>query len=756
MLLGQDRSPLPPEFVYLHTCAAFRRILKRLRRITVRWCARILLAALSITCASSGIGSGIQDNPARLPASLIPPIQDYPDQLDTSLQALGRGVGDYLNGAYAAALEALPGEQAAKNLALGDYVLLYRAKANLMLERAEEALRLFRLVQARYADSPLYPDAVLGVCLAQLKLHDSNGALATLQNPALDGRADAYFCRGRALEDLGRQQEAKELYLRVYCDFVNSASADQARDRLLALSPKALASTQNYKSLLVRADNLLRAGRNREARTLLLQLQKVRVPEKLSAEKRSLLYADAEYHLGKASVVLPHLRKVTAADPALHARALYIEGACYRRLKQEESFLKTRDRALEMYPKSPYTEQFLSAVASQFDVSNDIEKAQAAYRTLYERFPKGQHAERALWRMSLFSYVQKKPAEAVQGFYRYLREHRNPTSAIPAIYWMARCYQGMGDISHASFLLEEVRRLASYSYYSRRASEAEQSLKKSPDGADRPFSGLDFTDVTEAVDAMRLPLSTVAEPSGEAAGILERGRQLMAADLPDLALSELRSGIRRFPSERSLSYITSRIYESKDEYFEAIATLRQAFPDYNDRAIDTLPKEIWQVLFPVKHWQVISTQAAKYNIDPNLVLGIIRQESSFEEEARSPANARGLMQVLPSTGRMIARQAGVRRYSVRKLYTADTNITLGLRHFSSLLQQFGNREELALAAYNAGDDRAERWSNEFGLADMAEFVERIPFSETRGYIKQVMTNQAHYALLTSSLAATER
>ncbi len=756
MLLGQDRLPLPPARVCVCICTAFVRTLKRLRTISARRFAGILVAALSLACPFIGIGGGIQNSPARLPASLNPPTKDYPAQLDSSLQALGRGVEDYLNSGYAAALEALPGEEAAKNMALGDYVLLYRAKANLMLERGDEALRLFRLVHTRYADSPLYSDALLGECLAHLKLHDAEAALAALQNPALDGRADAFFYRGRALEDLGRQQEANELYLRVYCNFVNSASADQARERLLALSPRALSSTQNYKSLLVRADNLLRAGRNREARALLLQLQKVRAPEKLSGEKRSLLQADAEYHLGKTAAVLPLLRKVTAADPALHARALYLEGACYRRLKREESFLRARDRALEIYPKSPYTEQLLSAVASQFDVSNDMERAQEAYRSLYERFPKGQHAERALWRMSLFAYVRKQPVEAVQGFYRYLREYPNPASAIPAIYWMARCYQSMGDISHASLLLERVLQLAHHSYYSRRATEAEQSLKKSSNGQDRLFSGLNFADVTAAVDAIQLPLPAVTEPFGEAARILERGRQLMAADLPDLALSELRSGIRRFPSERALSYIMSRVYESRDEYFEAIAALRHAFPDYNDRPIETLPKEIWQVLFPVKHWQVISTQAAKYGIDPNLVLGIIRQESSFEEEARSPANARGLMQVLPSTGRMIARQAGVRRYSVGKLYVAETNITLGLRHFSSLLQQFGNREELALAAYNAGDDRAELWSNEFGLADMAEFVERVPFSETRGYIKQVMTNQAHYALLTPSLAATER
>jgi soluble lytic murein transglycosylase len=130
-------------------------------------------------------------------------------------------------------------------------------------------------------------------------------------------------------------------------------------------------------------------------------------------------------------------------------------------------------------------------------------------------------------------------------------------------------------------------------------------------------------------------------------------------------------------------------------------------------------------------------------------LAVIRQESAFEENARSRANARGLMQILPSTGRNLARQARVTRFNAKKLYQADTNITLGTRFLASLLQQYG-KSELALAAYNAGDSRVDRWLKEWGNLDMAEFVEQIPFSETRAYVKQVLNNKVRYSSLTSS------
>jgi soluble lytic murein transglycosylase len=135
-------------------------------------------------------------------------------------------------------------------------------------------------------------------------------------------------------------------------------------------------------------------------------------------------------------------------------------------------------------------------------------------------------------------------------------------------------------------------------------------------------------------------------------------------------------------------------------------------------------------------------------LDPNFILSVIRQESGFEEKARSKANALGLMQIMPATGKKLAKQAAIRRYTSKKLLQADTNITLGAKYLASLMQQYG-KEELALAAYNAGNTRVDRWLKEFGNVDMVEFVEQIPFSETRGYVKQVLSNKSHYNLLTS-------
>ena len=223
-----------------------------------------------------------------------------------------------------------------------------------------------------------------------------------------------------------------------------------------------------------------------------------------------------------------------------------------------------------------------------------------------------------------------------------------------------------------------------------------------------------------------------------------------------MAISELRWTSQRFPQDdKPLSYIMARIHASNDDYQRGIAGLRGIFPDYASMRIAALPDEIWQLLFPVRHWDIVSAEAAKNQLDPSLIMGLIRQESAFNEKARSSADARGLMQILPATASKLARQARIPRYNAKKLFQAETNIVLGTRYLDFLVRRYG-KTELALAAYNAGSTRVDLWLKEFGNVDMPEFVEKIPFSETRGYIKQVLSNQALYGLLTSSAAPGTR
>jgi soluble lytic murein transglycosylase len=170
-------------------------------------------------------------------------------------------------------------------------------------------------------------------------------------------------------------------------------------------------------------------------------------------------------------------------------------------------------------------------------------------------------------------------------------------------------------------------------------------------------------------------------------------------------------------------------------------------PAYLGIGVENAPTSFWHLAFPMPYREPLETYSRQNNLDPFLVAALIRQESEFNVRVISHANAYGLMQVLPSTGRQLARELHIRRFSARDLLTPNRNLQLGTRYFRWLLNSLGDREEEALAAFNAGKSRVDRWNSWGPFREPAEFVETIPFQETRNYVEIVMRNADVYRRL---------
>jgi soluble lytic murein transglycosylase len=159
-----------------------------------------------------------------------------------------------------------------------------------------------------------------------------------------------------------------------------------------------------------------------------------------------------------------------------------------------------------------------------------------------------------------------------------------------------------------------------------------------------------------------------------------------------------------------------------------------------------LPAEILQVIFPLTYWDSIRKQSTARGLDPYVVAALIAQESTFDAKVRSNANAWGLMQIVPSTGRRLARNLGMRRFSTATLTDPEANIRMGTLYFSRLIEQFGGTY-YALASYNAGESRVVRWKAERPGLDQDEFIDDIPFPETQNYVKRILGTAEDYRLL---------
>jgi soluble lytic murein transglycosylase len=171
--------------------------------------------------------------------------------------------------------------------------------------------------------------------------------------------------------------------------------------------------------------------------------------------------------------------------------------------------------------------------------------------------------------------------------------------------------------------------------------------------------------------------------------------------------------------------------------------MKRAYPQYIAAGGERLPVELRRIIFPLGYAELIATYSRSRGLDPSLVSALIAQESAFQADAKSSANAYGLMQIVPRTGRRLARQDGLRRFSTRMLVDPKINVRLGTRYFAQLVGQFSG-VHLALAGYNAGESRVRLWTSERAGLPVDEFVDDIPFPETQSYVKRILSMAEDY------------
>src|SRR5436190_2633437 len=214
----------------------------------------------------------------------------------------------------------------------------------------------------------------------------------------------------------------------------------------------------------------------------------------------------------------------------------------------------------------------------------------------------------------------------------------------------------------------------------------------------------------------------------------------------DDGLNELRYAQRISGSSPVVDATIAWVYHERHELRRAIILMRRAYPQHLAVGGEGLPAEILQIIFPLTYWDSIQRNARLHGLDPYLIAALIAQESTFDPEAHSSANAWGLMQIVPATGRRLARGLGIRRFSTPMLTRADINIRMGTLYFSDLVKQFGGAY-YALASYNAGESRVVRWKMERPGLDEDEFIDDIPFPETQNYVKRILGTAEDYRRL---------
>ena len=441
--------------------------------------------------------------------------------------------------------------------------------------------------------------------------------------------------------------------------------------------------------------------------------------------------AKAHFMLGQAHLAAGHYTKAEQVLRTVHDRygdpaALYRIASLFVRKNREDRAIAAYTSFAKRYPQHDLADDALWQAAKAAERNSQFARAETLYGRLAEHYPQTDYGDEARWGVGFALYCQEQYAQALATFERASQQARQPHLIDQSLYWAGKSAERLGQTEAATEFYRRAATEFPRSYYSARAVQMghreQVQLKGRPSDNRRP-----------------------ASPALAQRAQLERAGLLNQLGLRDWSAAEMKQAIRDYAGQEAALKVIR-------DYCEALGFRDQALR-LSLRLFDGQDPEEWSRIYPTYYWEEIAAAGAEAQIDPYLVLSVIRQESTFDENAVSRVGARGLMQIMPHTGLTLARTLKIKPFELRELFDPAVSIRLGSYFLGDQLRQFAAGPgadlgfELGLAAYNAGPHNARQWLERWPAEDPDAFVERIPFKETRLYVKLVLKNYAIYKAL---------
>jgi soluble lytic murein transglycosylase len=649
---------------------------------------------------------------------------------------LALGHAYLLDHRYADALTSFGKANAAGN-ALDDYADYFSAQADLQSSQFAAANAILGGFATRYPDSVFAdqtPILQANVLLQQNEPAQARTELTALGSQPIAARPGYLLALAKADAALGQTADALVLYRHILNSFPLSVEAGVTQT-LLQGNGQWLALPVSERRQ--HADALLNGGRYREAA---LEFRALATSAGLSdGERNGLLLSAATCDLKLNHLSADSLSGIPDTNDENGAHRLYLLLELARSAK-DTATLETLDGQLRnRFPTSGWLAQALLSSGNMYMLERNYTAAVPLYVELARRFPQAKEADNAHWRATWLEYRLRNFAQAATMMDEQLRLFPNGPNTPAAVYWRGRLYldQAHDPATAAAYFETDVRVYQHY-YYAAIARERLTAIGPGVTPASVPM--------LEAMEPEQIPELTEYVPQDDPH--LAKAHLLANAGLNDYLSPEIHAAEG---SEHWGALALANLYTSFGESAKAMRQLKSAIPFYTSAPIDELPLDYWNILFPKDYWATIQTEAARNGLDPYMVASLIRQESEFNPRVVSYANAWGLMQLLPSTGREIARKIGLSSHlPPEALLDPTINIKLGCVYLKQTLDRFGGHQEYAFASYNAGESRVEDWESSNDYTGMDEFVESIPFTQTREYVQALMRNEEIYRELAES------
>ncbi len=575
-----------------------------------------------------------------------------------------------------------------------DYVLFFMARAYKELDKPEDSAKCVSQILKTYPDSPLRK-RVRAFEITKLAL-DSDSYFAHLESYVADYPEDAEmtFVLARLLKDKGIADRSRKMLIRLYTG--NTSYSEKAYQELGY-------SGVTAEDMLTRVTNLMKVFEYHKAETILRKML-----SSASGESRDELLKKLGFAL------FGQKRYKDAADAFMRAGDPYNGARSFLRAGDLDAFNEAMSKLTSM--EDTRAGSLLITYAARKRREGAVEDALKIYRDVKEKYPS--HAEDALWGIA-WTYFRARDSEAALSA---LTELDTKYSSPRYRYWKQKC-------SGTDMSGNRIRKNGFYK-------DIYSLLSESKDAGS--LSGRLAKQATWTPGDNRFLSTNVSLPS-DVHLAMARFDILMELEMKDDAVSELIRAANSASRPEVFLYVCRKLQEA-GAYNKSVNLILR-FPgvgpaEQNDLRFNSL-------LYPFAFWPAVSETSRRYTLDPLLLLSVMREESRFDPSARSFAGALGLMQMMPETAHAIDKKLGMNISDGVSIYNVRKNIALGAYHLNSLLKEFGSLP-VALAAYNAGRDKVKEWLKAGNYNSYDEFIEDIPFDETRNYVKKVLLTYSAY------------
>jgi soluble lytic murein transglycosylase len=645
------------------------------------------------------------------------------------------------SGDYAGAAALLKSDVFRKNTKVADHALWLRGKALQSAGNHAEAMNVFSELLRDFPDSVRARDAKLMWATSALqsgKAVEVPGFLVKLSE-ADDG--DALLLTAKAYEAQNSQPDAIKYYRRAYFHAPGTNAAKEAEGKLTAFAQPL--SPQNADEQLTRANRFFKASNFLEAANAYNTLA-ASFPGAVTTQAtvRRLTALAANGKMSDAVNVFNTL-PADASEREEGYRQLVLG---YAKVKMWQQARSTADEMRQKFPNgTSVAKTFIDAGLAARDAKDRSDEAYFL-NTAVAAFPNAIEVAQAQFESAWYQHESGNFAISSQMFTDHLARYadKDTSNRGKAGYWAARDSERAGKTAEACSLYEGVMYRYGANWYGYLALNRLTIMRGQ--GNCRTTDPPNDT-VARAVANLRVVTVAAETATEKELSRAEKSEELSTIGLFDWAIDELQEAQKTAANSPKINLALAKYYRLKGDNTSALLALAKSYPDYSQMFPEEMGREEWDIFYPLTNWNDIKHWSQIRGLDRYQVAGFIRQETIFDPKAKSGANAYGLMQLLMPTAKTVARSYGASVYpsTPADLYQPALNIELGTAFLKDQFAKFGRIEYVAVA-YNAGPGRVPQWRSTLP-AEIDEFVEAIPFRETKGYVQGIIRNSAQYRRL---------